>query len=100
MKLPSDFSDSTPAENAAYTIDFVYDLPAGNTIASAVWQLIDPSGVDKNTASRLVGSPVIVGTKVQQTMTGLLSGVNYVTRALATTSQGNVISLFAHVRSV
>lgn len=100
MRLPADFSDTAPARSEVYTIDFARDLGSGDSIASAVWQIISPTRADEAAASRAVGDPVIVGTTVSQTAVGLRSGVQYVMRALVTTTQGNSISLFSHVRSV
>jgi hypothetical protein len=98
MKLPAEFSDSYPAESAVYTIDFVNDLAVGDSIQSAIWQILSISTADPNPQSHAIGGPSIVGTEVQQTCAGLLTGVLYTMRALVITAQANKVSLFAHVR--
>lgn len=99
MKLPVDFSDDYPPDTILYAIDFVNDLPPGDTIASAVWQVIVSTGSDPLPASHLNGAAVIVGTEVRQSISNLQSGVLYTMRALVTTQNGNKISLFSHVRA-
>lgn len=99
MRLPVDFSDSYPAESATYAIDFVNDLASGDSIASALWQILSISTADPNPQSHAVGSPTVVGTEVHQVCSGLLVGVTYTMRVLVVTTLGNRVSLFAHVRS-
>lgn len=98
-RLPTDFSDTTPAQSATYSIDFVNDLAAGDSISSALWQILAISTADSNPQSHAVGSPTIVGTEVRQVCSGLLTGVLYTMRALVVTANGNRVSLFSHVRS-
>lgn len=99
MELPADFSSVEPTDVQTFIIDFVNDLADSDSISAALWQIIVSTGNDPLAAARTVGDPVIVGTEVRQTVTGLISGNYYVMRALVTTTLGNKVSLYSHVRS-
>lgn len=99
-KLTADYSDTPAGVTSTYTFDFSYDLPGGDTITGASWTLVVVSGTDSSPSSRLIGAPTINGALVSQQIGNTPAGVRYAVRALATTSGGNSISIFSHLRSV
>lgn len=97
MKLPRDFSPADPGESNVYAIDFAADLPSGDSIASAQWQVATVQGTDVAPQSHCVGSPAVYGSIVTQRIANLVPGTIYRVQAVATTQAGNVLSLWAHL---
>ncbi|MBR1150083.1 hypothetical protein [Bradyrhizobium sp. JYMT SZCCT0428] len=100
MYVGRDFSPSDEGESEIYSLDFVRDCAAGETIASAAWHctVADDSEVqDEDAASRVSGSSSNSGTVSSQRIAGLVDGVKYVLQAVVVTNQGNTKSLWSHV---
>lgn len=89
------FSPKTPSAEELFGFNFILQLPAGVTIASAQWIVTVLKGVDANPSAMLSGNPIINGTKVSQKIIGGLDGVQYCLTCIATTSDGEKIPLFA-----
>lgn len=100
MYVQSDFADAEVGESEPYGFDFVRDLPSGETIASAIFELSVASGVDASPAAHLIGSPVTNGTKVSQRIEGMAAGARYKLRCVITTSAGNKRALHSFVKCV
>src|SRR5215475_9305388 len=91
-------------EVATIGFDFVNDVMPGETLSSAVWTVAVVSGTDANPMSHLQGPTRVITPdgSTQQTATvqgigGLLPGVVYRVRALASTNLGNVVPLHSHI---
>jgi hypothetical protein len=100
MYVGADYSPSDNPENELYGLDFVNDLPSGDTISTASWTCTnadDTQVTDPNPSSRLVAGPFIAGTVSTARFSGFLTGVKYTLQATVTTSQGNTLNLFTHV---
>lgn len=99
MFVGSDFQVMDVGENEVFGLNFVNDLPTGDSILSVVFTLTvkDGFGVDPSPAAHLNGTPGFSGTTVLQRLSGLLPGVTYVVQAVVTTALGNTISLYSHV---
>lgn len=104
MFIGRDFSPAQQNENLEYTLDFVNDIPEGDTLTAAVWQLLVRRGTDPNPGSHLVGPATLVtpeGTTVQtataQRIAGVLPDVLYTVKVTVTTSKGNTVSNFTHL---
>ena len=93
------------AESRELGLDFINDVSEGEVLTAAVWELEVREGVDPAPMSHLIGNPILVtpdGTDAQtatkQRIAGLLPDVTYTVRAIATTSKGNTVSLWSHIR--
>lgn len=101
MYVGRDFDPSDTGESERYTLDFVNDLNAGDTITSASWACevaATSTGSDSAAASRISGATVINKTRTTQRVTGLQPGVTYCLTATVETLNGDTISLWSHVR--
>lgn len=85
-------------ESDVFTIDFVNDLNAGESISSVVFSIAVMQGTDAGAATRLSGGPSISTTKVSQAVDvrGAPSGVLYRLQATIATNQRVAISLWSH----
>lgn len=95
-----DFDDCDPGEQELYSFDFsvaANSAVTSDTVVSAVWVIEVISGTDALASSRVLGVPIISGTKVTQMIDGLQPGVTYLLQALATMASGQVLSLYSHV---
>lgn len=99
MFVGSDFSVMDTGENEVFGLDFVNDLPMGDSILSVVFSLtVRPGyGADPSPSSRLNGTPGFSGTTALQRLSGLLPGVTYILQAVIQTALGNTISLWSHI---
>ena len=97
MRLTRDFDPINPGESEVFTFDFVNDLPASDTIASASVTLAASVGSDPQASSRLVNAAQTSGTQVLQRIGGCLGGVVYLVSATVLTTQGNTLTLWAHL---
>lgn len=98
MYVGHDFPIMSPDEDLIHAFDFVNDyLTPGETISSAVWTMTAYNGIDAGASGRLVGSPTIAGLVVSQRVVGLLDGVTYRIRCLATSSIGNKAALHSYI---
>lgn len=102
MYVGCDFSPSDVGESEVYSLDFVKDCAAGETIASATWTCAvaeDSAVPDSDAATRVSGSASNTGTVTSQRidLSAAPGGVKYVLRAVAVTNQGNTKSLWSHV---
>lgn len=100
MHAANDFDSSDTGEQEFYQFDFSTILATGETLSSVVWTCIATVGIDPSAASRLSGGPITTPTNTTQLVFGLLGGVTYELRAMATTSAGQILSLWAHVSCV
>ena len=105
MYVGRDFSPAEQVENLEYGLDFVNDIPEGDSLTAATWELMVRSGVDPTPNSHLVGVPTLVtpdGTTTQtattQRISGLLPDVTYTVRVVVTTSAADTVSLWTHVQ--
>lgn len=92
-------------ESKVLGFDFVNDIGEEDTIASAVWTVTVIRGTDSNPSNLLQGPPRLVtpnGSTLQtatvQQIGSVLPDVTYALEALATTTLGEVVSLYSHVR--
>jgi len=100
MYVGRDFDPSDTGENERYTLDFVNDLQAGDSIASAVWTCSTASkseGTDDAAAGCISGEAIFDGTKTTQRVTGMKAGVIYRLRADVVTLNGDTVALWSHV---
>jgi hypothetical protein len=101
MYVGNDFSDAGPEESRIYTFDFTNDLASGETIESATWAcevFANEGGEDETPNDKISGSISVASPYVSQKVVGLVAGVVYRQRCLATTSRGAVLELYSHVR--
>lgn len=80
-----------------FGFDFTNDLATGDTVTGASVNFTVQVGVDSNPSSRLVGSPSISTPIVTQRIAGLLAGVTYILQIIATTAQGDTLSLYSRI---
>lgn len=93
-----DYSTMAPTESEYLSIDFVNDLPTGDSIASVSSVTLSVvSGTDLTPNSHLVGSPGVSGTTVSQKVSGLLDTVTYCFTVTIATSNSLTISNWAHI---
>lgn len=100
MYARRDFDPMDVGEIGEFTFDFARDLASGDTIASVVWActVADSSdGDDGSASSRLSGFPSNTSSKTTHTVSGLVAGVKYLLQASATTTLGDVLSLWSYV---
>jgi hypothetical protein len=100
MYCGQDWDPLDVAETDVFSLNFINDLNVGETILSVSFSIGVTCGNDPSPASRLMGSPGILGTIVSQTVAHPVEGVTYWLAALATTSAGRQIELWAHFPSV
>jgi hypothetical protein len=95
----ADYQIMDVGENEVFGLNFVNDLPSGDSILSVVFTLTvkDGYGTDPNPSAHLNGTPGVSGTTALQRLSGLLPGVTYILQAIVTTALGNTISLYSHV---
>lgn len=105
MHTGKDFPPADVNESELYCFDFVNDLRAGHTIASAVWTCTVAAiseADDPDAASRLIDDPLLQDrqpTKTFHRVAGLQPGVTYRLQAVATTQLGDRVTLWSHVKS-
>ena len=101
MYVGADYSPGDNSESELYGLDFVNDLPSGDTIATASWTCANASDTqvtDATPSVRITAGPFIPSSTITTVrLGGLQSGVKYVLTAVVTTSLGNTLSLFTHV---
>lgn len=97
MYVGKDYDPSDSGESEPYTLDFVNDLVAGETLASATWTCAVVAGVDASAASHVSGSASVSVTQTSQQFSGFVVGVKYRLQAVAITSAGSTKSLWSHV---
>jgi hypothetical protein len=100
MYVGRDFDPSDTGESERYTLDFVNDLQAGDTISTATWACevaAKSSGADGAAAGKIDGPAVYLGTKTTQRITGMTPGVTYCLTATIVSAGGDTISLWSHV---
>lgn len=75
------------AEAKLLTADFSREIGAA-TVQQATWTCEALSGSDPDAATRLQGSPILASPLVQHVVGGMLDGVRYSIRCVATDSNG------------
>lgn len=98
-ELSSNFPTTEPGANGIYSVDFARQVPAGATLAAAVWALavewtLPGSTVDATPSSRLVGSPSISGTISSQRIAGCVAGNDYLVTVTGTMSDAEIVQLW------
>ena len=72
----------------------------GDSISSATVNFTVQTGVDSNPSSHLVGSPIVTPpTVVSQRVEDLIAGVTYILQIVATTAQGDTLSLYSRIQA-
>jgi hypothetical protein len=94
----TDFSIKLPGDAEIFTFDYTADLASGETITGAAWSVQVVSGTDAGAASMVSGSASVNGAKVSQMIVGGVAGVYYRLLCAATTSLGQTITKYAHVK--
>jgi hypothetical protein len=100
MYVGRDFDPCDPGESEVYTFDFIKDIQKGDAVVSAVWtcEVAEISeGNDDAAAAMIDGLPTVSGTKTSQRVTGPKAGVVYALQAMATTRNGDHVSLWGHL---
>jgi hypothetical protein len=87
------FSPKRAIETEIFTVDYVNNLAAGETILSAVWTSTVAAGADASPNATIQGAASISGTKVSTKITAGLPGVRYAPICTAQTSLGQVLVL-------
>ena len=108
MYAGRDFDTSDTGEVEWYGFDYGAILAAGETIVSVVWTCAVETGTDASPMTHLSGSPVIEASQQTlaaasatiQLVSGLIPGNLYRLQAMATTSLGQMLSLWSHVLSI
>lgn len=107
MYVGRDFSPQEYDESEVIGLDFVNDVEEGETLISSVWTIGVASGVDADASRCLEGPSMVIEPKGStlktgtfQRIGGLLPNVTYIVRARVTTSFGNTVSLWSHIRGV
>lgn len=96
MYVGRDWDPLDVGEGDIFTLDFVRDLAAGETIASASFSAVALLGVDPAPNSRLMGRAAFFGTKVSQMFTGALAGEKYRLIATVATNLRPAVKLWSH----
>jgi|SRR5687768_3917245 len=83
-----DFTDADVGEEEFYGFNFIKDIPAGETIDSVEFFLrsYPNSASDPDAQTRLLGSPIIIGTRAIQKIKIEVGGVRYKLKCIATTA--------------
>ena len=98
MFVGREFSPADPGEDQVYGFDFVNDMLPGDIISGATVSFTVQTGVDSNPSSHLVGSVIITPpTVVSQRIEDLIGGVTYILQIIATTQQGDTLSLYSRI---
>lgn len=97
MYCGRDYDPADASDSELYAIDFVNDLPDGDSITGGVIALTVKSGTDPDPSSHLAGGFNVSGTAVVQRIRGLVAGNVYRLQIVAATQFGNNISLFSHI---
>lgn len=99
MYFGQDFDVVTQGESGQYGLNFVNDLPTGDTISAVSFSMsvVAGTGTDPDPSSHLDGLPGISGTTVLQRVNGLLPGLTYILLATVTTGNGNTIIGYSHI---
>lgn len=100
MYVGRDFDPSDHGEDERFTFDFVNDLQKGDKIITAVWECAvaaKSTGADADAASHISGPAEILDTRTTQRVSGLIPGVTYVLKAIATTEKPDTLILWSHV---
>jgi hypothetical protein len=97
-----DFSPLDPAslETAVFTFDFGRLLGVSETVLTVTWLVESLFNVDLTPASRLIGSPQIVGTQVLQKIGTAIAGETYRITATITTSASQTLTTYSHCQCV
>lgn len=78
-------------------MDFVNDLPTGDSVSTVAFTMTVASGTDASPSSRIDGLPGVSGTQVGTRVSGLLPNVTYILKATVTTTLGNTLILYSHI---
>ena len=99
MHTNADFPPANPNETQPYSIDFINDLPVGQTIIGANVTLTTYQGTDSNPSSHLIGSTPsqIISTIVTQIIGNLVAGNIYSLNIVAISSNGFTYELYAFI---
>lgn len=100
MYAGSDYSPSDNPEVEPYSLDFVNDLPSGDTISTAAWTVTvanDSQVIDPSPSARFIGGPFISGTVVTGKFSAFVTGCKYVLQCTVQTAQSNQLILYSHV---
>jgi hypothetical protein len=109
MPQGNEFSPVDPSETVTITWDFSPWLGSGVTLTSPVTTSCTlRSGVDPSPSSRLLATPSIVASPlsklasqaVQQQVSTMQAGAAYILTAVAATSDGQTLELWAHIKCV
>lgn len=84
-------------ETSIYQFDFISALGSNEVISSGVVMAEVFSGTDPSPSSIVSGGAAVVGTQLQQKITGGVLGVIYELLAIATTSLGNTIEISGYL---
>ena len=88
------FADKDPVETVLLTLDYAENLlQTGETINSAMWNIIVFSGTDPSPNAMLAAASIISGTTVSRLITGGIDGVVYKISCTVYTSIGQVLKL-------
>lgn len=97
MYTGSDFDDIDPIEIDDFTVTFVNDINAGETVVSVDEVLLEVmEGTDSNPSSHIFGSPLITSPKVTQRIQTCAPDVYYRLTIVVTTSTGRELSRWSH----
>lgn len=99
MYLGSDMSPADPGESNGYTLDWINDIPDGQTIVSIdSVSLTVRDGTDPDPSSHLIGPAILIpDTQGYQVIRGLLAGNVYTLQMMGVTSGGLQVSIWTHI---
>jgi hypothetical protein len=100
MPFAGTFDPAIPSEQKAFSIDFVNDLAAGDSIVSATATVAVFYGQDVNVAQLVIPPPAINGTIVTQVLglgPGFQPGTIYRWTVTALTQGGWTLISYAHL---
>lgn len=106
MYIGNDLPDMTTNDIRMLAFDFVNDLAPGEIIQSAQafcevpQELNVGAPTDGSPSSHITHGPDIIGTAVATQLTGLITGIVYRLRIVATTDQTNHPELYSHIKCV
>lgn len=100
MYCGRDFSAQAESESELFSFDFVNDLAEGDALDSAIWSLTIVRGADADIATRLIGGAETGPSKTFQRIAGLRRGVRYKIQAVATTKNGNSLTLYSYCSGI
>lgn len=90
----TDLVDMDPGESKS--VSFTFTLVNSETISSITWGIASIGALDPYAASRL-GAGSSSGAIASNRVSGLVGGIKYLIQCEATTSDGNIYSLYTHV---